>query len=118
MPFNKNVLIPGTISFAQQVGEALRKGTKNPIKALQEIFGDSMYLFLHDDDEKPWELKNDPKKSETSSGGFDRGDMIFQKDGTIIHIINQNENLIAWDENKAEPIAMAPDLICYLRHKL
>lgn len=110
---DKKPLIEGTISFAQKIGKTIREGAGDPILALRELFGDSMYLLLPGNG--IGELVNDPQAAETTSGGFDHGDMIFKKGDTLIHIINQNENLIAWDTGKGRPVAMAPDLICYLR---
>ena len=46
-------------------------------------------------------------------GGFD---WVVQEYSNALaekfYVISQNENLLLWTENKAEPIAMAPDLIC------
>jgi hypothetical protein len=37
-----------------------------------------------------------------------------QDKSRTVWIYNQNENLIAWDSQRDTPIAMAPDLLCYL----
>ena len=36
------------------------------------------------------------------------------KKKNIMTIYNQNENLIAWVSNKSHPVAIGPDLICYM----
>lgn len=52
---------------------------------------------------------------ETTSGGFDTGFVeVSPTKGPGLRIVNQNENLVAWREDRAEPVALAPDLICYL----
>ena len=55
-----------------------------------------------------------------TAGGFDVG-VITIKDNRVkgdpehlYKIIFQNESLILWDSNSAQPLVMAPDLICYL----
>lgn len=62
-------------------------------------------------------LGHGPIKShgETTSGGFDLGTTVVAcDDGSVLTIYNQNENLIAWSSKSAAPLAMAPDLICFL----
>ena len=52
---------------------------------------------------------------EQTAGGFDLGKVTLSgTDGTTLRIANQNENLIAWSSAHPHPLALAPDLICYL----
>jgi uncharacterized protein len=52
---------------------------------------------------------------ETTSGGFDFGQVVIKADdGSTVTIYNQNENLIAFSSASPLPLAMGPDLICYL----
>lgn len=50
-----------------------------------------------------------------SSGGFDFNTVtITGYDGNETVILSQNENVIAWSNGRAMPLAMAPDLISYV----
>lgn len=52
--------------------------------------------------------------SETT-GGFDFGKVIIEGlEGETGYVITQNESLIAWSNKYHQPLAMGPDLICYL----
>ena len=56
--------------------------------------------------------------SEATSGGFDFGTVVISADdGSQVTIYNQNENLIAFSNKSYVPLAMGPDLICYLTTK-
>ncbi|MCJ8319138.1 MAG: DUF917 domain-containing protein [Colwellia sp.] len=108
----KKPIITGTITRAQEIGEALRKGADNPLASLRKVLGDDLFSLALGD--TLVELVSDPADSESTSDGFDRGVMVFKNNSSEIHVINQNENLIAWDNKRDRPLAMAPDLICYL----
>jgi len=48
-------------------------------------------------------------------GGFDFFTVVLQNDdGAQVWIYSQNENMLAWRDDDYAPIAMSPDLICYL----
>ncbi|NTS77520.1 DUF917 family protein [Catenovulum sp. SM1970] len=109
-------ILTGTISHARQLGEALRTRKGNPIDALKSVLGDDLYLLAPGDGLVT--LTSNPAKAEKTAGGFDRGVMEFTQQSSAgqvdFRLINQNENIIAWASNSDSPLAMAPDLICYL----
>ena len=52
---------------------------------------------------------------EQTGGGFDVGYVtVTDKAGRTLQILNQNENLLAWFEDSAAPVVMAPDLIAFM----
>ncbi|KND56840.1 Conservative hypothetical protein probably involved in hydantoin, pyrimidine utilization [Candidatus Burkholderia verschuerenii] len=51
-------------------------------------------------------------KVDTTSG-FDVGKVIIQSGEQTYTVIYQNESLIAWDSERAQPIVLAPDSIAY-----
>ncbi len=50
------------------------------------------------------------------SNGFDWGRLVLEiiPEKRKITLLYQNETLLAWDAESSRPLAMAPDLICYL----
>ena len=117
----QTALIKGTISISQYIGQCLRQHHAIDKDELnQELVAD-----LAETLSKPYFLFSNRKKctfvgiKEINKGdGFDYGLLQFtQGEGSELNeilIINQNENLIAWNTQVAHPIAMAPDLICCL----
>lgn len=101
--------IKTTMTVAMGLGEALRLAVQqgqDPVAAVcsytggREIFR-GRNLTAH----------------ETTAGGFDWGTVSLESvsdPGEHLYIYNQNENMIAWSSRRAQPLAMAPDLICYL----
>ncbi|MCP4720294.1 MAG: DUF917 domain-containing protein [Desulfobacteraceae bacterium] len=104
---SKHPLISGTITRARKAGRALRK-SNDPIKALEKFFGPDFFLLFKG---KLTHIV------QAESGGFDRGVLTFKNDKKTVHIVNQNENMIAWDADKNIPLAMAPDSISYVNEK-
>jgi len=104
---SRHPLISGTITRARKTGQALRK-SDNPVKALEEFFGPDFYLLFKG---KLAQIV------QAESGGFDRGVLSFKNAVKTVHIVNQNENMIAWDADKNRPLAMAPDSISYINEK-
>ena len=54
--------------------------------------------------------------TETTSGGFDIGQVVIKDNGTsgdIYTIYNLNENLIMFSSGSSSPVVAAPDSICY-----
>lgn len=49
--------------------------------------------------------------------GFDFGTIIFKNSETTYTILYQNENIIAWSTDDEKPLALGPDLICYVTEK-
>lgn len=103
----KNPLIWGTVTRARKVGRALRKH-KDPMEALESVLGKDVSLIIRG---KLTQIV------QGASGGFDRGVLTFGDGKRTIHVVNQNENMIAWDADTARPVAMAPDGIGYVNQK-
>jgi DUF917 family protein len=104
----KTAAIPHTLTYARELGQTLRaarEGGENPVEAVRQ-FLDGYLLFIG----------RMLAPHEQTQGGFDFGTVVLQNDDKTeqVWIYNQNENLIAWSTQKASPIAMGPDLICYL----
>ena len=100
----KKAVVPNAVTRAIGLGAALREGKDDPVKAVLDHLG-GLLLFegkligVH----------------ETTGGGFDLGRIVFKAEsGEELTIYNQNENLIAWKSERDRPVAMGPDLICYL----
>ena len=97
----------GTTTYAEGLGRALRlalAGKGDPVEAVRGYL-EGWVLFVG---------KIDSSGSQTS-GGFDYGRTVLKSDdGGEVWILNQNENLIAWNTQRSTPLAMAPDLITYV----
>jgi DUF917 family protein len=52
--------------------------------------------------------------AEQTVGGFDLGSVLLESGKRRFRVLNQNENLIAWSDETSHPLALAPDLICFL----
>jgi len=117
----QTALIKGTISTSQYIGECLR--LHKPID--KDELSPELVADLAETLSKPYFLFPNRNKctfvgaEEVNKGdGFDYSLLRFSqgkgKDLNEIRIVNQNENLIAWNTKVSHPIAMAPDLICCL----
>jgi len=96
----KKAVIPKTYSMAEKVGRAIREANekgKDPVSAVVQVTGG-------------WELaRGKVKKKEVKTrGGFDYGKVYVGE----IRVDYKNENMIAWKGKK--PIAISPDLICWI----
>lgn len=104
-------IIKDTISFAYHIGkkvkDAIKEG-KNPVNNLLNWF-DSMELRHYEFGEGKV-----IKKSVTSLGGFDIGEIEIkdEKTGDVLQIKYKNEILIAYLNGKVW--GMVPDLMCYM----
>lgn len=106
----KEVAVQGATTYALELGRLLRrelakKGKKDPVKAVCDYLGGHVIIT--------GDIAN---QTENTAGGFDSGAVTIttpDKSRTV-WVYNQNENLIAWDSQRDTPIAMAPDLLCYL----
>lgn len=104
----RSALIPGTLSLALQIGEAVRiareEGT-DPLAAAARA-GKGYILFRGRIKGYRWEIK----------GGFTVGEVEIVGTGEYVdhkyRIWFKNEHIISWFDG--EPDAMAPDLICIL----
>jgi DUF917 family protein len=100
--------IPHTLTYARRLGKTLRRALAkgdDPVEAVRRYL-DGYTLFTG----------RIVQVQEQTQGGFDFGTVVLQNQETKeqVWIYNQNENLIAWNTAQARPIAMGPDLICYL----
>jgi hypothetical protein len=101
-------IIKNTIKRAKKLGKILRKTEKNVVEKVIE------YLEKEFDFAK---VLIDGKVSEINQkvqGGFDVGVIKIKNKNHEIEILNLNENIIAWSNDKSYPIALGPDLICYM----
>lgn len=105
----RRAAIKGTLSMAERVGRGLRScltERKDVLAVLREILEERMHLLFHG------RLERD---GETTGGGFDSGVVTLRADdGRRMTIYNLNENLLAWRSDRAKPVAMGPDSICYV----
>ncbi len=104
----QNVIIPYTFTNAIQLGYMIWQNQNNPASLadnLRGYFGDRL-LWI--------ELGTLTTATEVTSGGFDRGVTTFQTQTQLLTIVNQNENLIVWSNQSQVPIALAPNLICFI----
>jgi hypothetical protein len=104
--------VRGTTSQAMAIGQALAYavGTgQDPVQAVMQNMEKPNFVLC------TGTIKN---SSEATSGGFDFGTVVIAADdGSEVTIYNQNENLIAFSNKSYVPLAMGPDLICYLTTK-
>lgn len=100
----KKVAIPNTISFSKRIGEAIENAKKTRRDVADKIVKvvDGLELIRGEIIEKTSETK----------GGFDFGNVIVKGVDGQATVNFKNENIIAWRGRK--PIAMAPDLICWI----
>ncbi len=104
----KKAAVGHTISYAHQLGKALRQAGRkglDPVAVVTDCLKGRVLFRGHI-----------TQSSEASSGGFEYGTVTLQdeRNQAQLWIYNQNENLIAWNSTRPAPVAMAPDLICYL----
>ncbi|MGB3513630.1 MAG: DUF917 domain-containing protein [Microcoleaceae cyanobacterium] len=112
----KKAATPGTIAAALNLGKKLRLAKnegKDPVEEVRKAMGGETggYILLK-------RGKLDSVETHTS-GGLDSVKVIFKNlDATdkdkYFRIYALNESLIAWKDSTPSPVAMAPDLICYL----
>lgn len=105
----QEVIIPVTFSIAIEVGYLILQNQNNPnglLDTLKNCFGGRLL----------WVQEGVLTSAvEATDGGFDRGVVTFKTpDSVVLTVINQNENLIVWADNNAEPLALAPNLICFI----
>ncbi len=110
--------VPGTLTFCRELGGTIQsmQGKKGVLPDVEKLLlgklssDKSIYTDIK-------EFCHGTLDSATTltSGGFDVG-VITIKDGPkhVYKIVFQNESLILWDSNSAQPLIMAPHLISYL----
>jgi DUF917 family protein len=102
----KPAVIPGTLSRALRLGRVLREAIAagaDPVQAVVKALGGYVLGVGHIFD------LNVPM-SDTAVGHL----AIRSQSGEEIWVYNLRENLMAWSATAPAPIAMGPDLICYL----
>ncbi|WP_260258597.1 DUF917 domain-containing protein [Vibrio intestinalis] len=120
----KSALVPNTISLSRDIGHSLAtSGDNQPLAALRH------YLAMQHDITLTPLFDNDlpcivDKVSAKSEGGFDFTELRFKQTKEILNdhnakeqemvVLNQNENLIAWNTSQPAPIDMCPNLICMI----
>ena len=102
----KRAAIGGTLAYARDLGTTLRQARgKDPVEAVRAYLKGKV-LFRG----------TIISSASQSAGGFDLGRITLQSsDGSAqCTVYNQNENLIAWSNQKPTPLGMGPDLLCWL----
>lgn len=106
-----NAAIPGTISYALALGrflQAMRAGDRARAEALVPMLNARQACVLG--------IGKVTAINSNDNGAFDLGSVVVQPaHGGPITVLTQNENLIAYSADHAEPLAVAPHSICYLR---
>jgi uncharacterized protein len=101
--------ITGTLQHVQSLGAVLRwarEHRNDPVQAILSYLGDSGKVLF---------MGEIVRITTQSSGGFDFATVVLRNDnGAQVWIYSQNENMLAWWEDNQAPIAMSPDLICYI----
>jgi DUF917 family protein len=96
--------MPGTLSRAQAVGRAIREARTSggdPVDAACRLLG-GVVLFT-----------GGILTASTSDSGVTTTSLSSGSSQLTIYSLN-DENLIAWDNTHDTPLAIAPDLVCYL----
>lgn len=93
--------IPSALSTAENIGRTIRKAKENHEDIVASVTKAVNGTLLA--------MGTVSKKIEEVKAGFDYG-KVFVEDVVVDY---KNENMIAWKDGK--PIAMVPDLICWLR---
>jgi DUF917 family protein len=102
----RQAVVPGTTTLARRLGEALRTALgagDDPVEAVAG-FLQGRVLFRG----------TIASVSEQTIDGFDVGTLVFSNGKETFTVVNQNENIVAWSDRRSHPVALAPDLICYL----
>jgi DUF917 family protein len=101
----QGAVIAGTTERARALGATLRETAPgDKVAAVTEALGGRVIF-----------RGTITANEEQTTGGFDLGTVTLSgADGVTLRIFNQNENLVAWSSAFPHPLALAPDLICYL----
>lgn len=103
----QKAIVPNTLTRARKVGRLIRDAVQNQKNPVADVLSylDGYQLFQG----KITDIK------ENTQGGFDFGTVVIESaTGKKAYILNQNENLVAWSDQEDRPLAIAPDLICYM----
>lgn len=104
--------IPGTISYALTLGQflqAMRSGDRALAEQLVPALNARKACVLT--------VATVTSINNNDNGAFDLGSVQLQPTdhSGVVTVLTQNENLIAYSADRAEPLAVAPHSICYLR---
>lgn len=111
--------VQGTLTFCRELGGAIQSKPKDKefLPYIKELFDSERQSIYPAPTIKEMCRGKLISATTSTAGGFDVGVITIEDEGDSGHhytIIFQNESLILWDSNYADPLAMAPDLISYL----
>jgi DUF917 family protein len=101
------VAVSGTTELARSLGATLRDAVaagQDPVTAVCGFLGGRVLQ----------RGRILPGSGDQTSGGFDTGVVTVGDGQRSLRIVNQNENMVAWTSAQPHPVALAPDLICFL----
>jgi len=101
--------ITGTLTRALEFGRAAQQGQLKTV--------DQVVRLLHE----RFEVKARPlfatgelwEAAVDTTGGFDLGTVTVKSGAHTAEVLYQNESLLAWASDQAQPLCMAPDGICW-----
>lgn len=99
----KQNAVAGSISYAIALGRTIREAQQqagSPVQAAVDYLHGHL-LFIG-------QLKM------FSQGVTSLGSSVFSNGSTEVVVYNQPDNLLVWSNQHAQPLAMAPDLICFM----
>lgn len=99
--------LQGSLTLCRDLGRTLRE--EKSVPAARQV------LETHGYGNRIIEKCKITSVSSTIIGGLDLGTVELQVEGgPDLTVFNTNENLILWSSQSDRPLAMAPDLICYV----
>lgn len=102
----RSVALPGTTERARRLGAALRAAVSSagdPVETVRAFLGGTVLI-----------RGRVQVSTEQTGGGFDVGVVEIGDGSETVRVVNQNENLVAWSSSTPHPLALAPDLICFM----
>ena len=115
---DSHAFVQGTLTFCQKLGGAIQSKPKDKefLPYIKELFDSERQSIYPAPTIKEMCRGKLISATTSTAGGFDVGVITIEDEGDSARhytIIFQNESLILWDSNYADPLAMAPDLISY-----
>ncbi|WP_144138237.1 DUF917 domain-containing protein [Paraburkholderia sp. BCC1884] len=101
--------IRGTLTRALELGRAVQAGKLGSVQEMLRYLADHCGLAARAISE-PGELVS---AEVDTAGGFDLGKVHIQAGPRTYTVMYQNESLLAWDSQRAQPIVLAPDSVAY-----
>ncbi len=99
----KPAIVPGSITYALNLGVAIRHAIEShhdPVQAAVEYVGGTLFFV--------GQIKS------ATVGLTSPGKVVLISGTEEVIIYNQPDNLLAWNAQQAQPLVMAPDLICFM----